>query len=72
VSVGCAQGADINAAQIICGDRIAASPAQAGPAKTDREQVGGKAGESSIAVWERVNEDQPMMEADGDFIRRCL
>ena len=48
-------------------DKIGPTPSEARQAELDGEQVGGQPRVASIAVGERMNRDQPMVEAHGDL-----
>jgi len=49
---------------------IDASPRESGPSQPDREQVSSEAAMATDAVGERVNQDKPVMESDGNFVGR--
>ena len=65
-----AQRIDIAATQRVGGDEIAASPAEARLTKANSKQVCGKAREASIAIRKGMNEYEPVMKPNRNFIGR--
>ena len=66
--VGCAQRAHVAPAQLAGIGEAAASPAEGRAAKPPDQKIGHQARVPPVAVWKWMNDDQPVMETQRDFI----
>ena len=70
IRVGGFQRCDVVPSQFLDRDQAPASPRHARSAEPDRQEIGGEAGEATVAVGKRVDEDEAVVKAHGDFVGR--
>ena len=70
MSIGRFQRRHVSGARFIGSHEVGASPAKPLLAELHCQQVGCQTSMTPVPVRERVNEDKPVVEADGDFIWR--
>lgn len=70
MSIGRFQSRHVSSARFIGSHEIGAAPAKPLLAELHRQQVGCQTSMTPVPVRKRMNEDKPVVEADGDFIRR--
>ena len=68
--VGGLQGGDVGLPRRTGIDQVAAAPGETGLTQPHDQQIGEQARMPPIAIGERVNGDQAVMQADGDLVRR--
>ena len=67
--VGGVKGCNVGSAVFTSTNQIGAAPCKAGTAKSYEQQVGRRAGMTAVAVWERMDEHEAVMEACCNFVR---